>query len=336
MKIIECVPNFSEGRNLKTIADIAAAVAGVEGVRLLHTDVGRAANRTVFTFAGEPSAVCEAAFRAVGVACQRIDMRDHSGEHPRIGATDVLPLVPVSGVSLEECAELARGLAQRVSECYGVPVYCYEAAAQNQSRAKLEDIRKGEYEGLRHKITQAGWEPDFGVAEFTEQTERSGAVVLGARNFLIAVNFNLNTTDHIVAAKIAGIVRESGRVLVGGGRQKGLLRNCKAIGWYIQEYGCAQVSVNITDISTTPLHTVFEVVSKTALECGALVTGTEIIGLVPLSVMVDAGRHFMQGVQGVEHTDAELVSAAIQTMNLSEVAEFIPTDKILEYKLNYN
>ncbi|MFI3287510.1 MAG: glutamate formimidoyltransferase [Rikenellaceae bacterium] len=331
MRIIECVPNFSEGRNEATLEAIAGAVRSVEGVSLLNVDPGVATNRTVFTFVGEPECVCEAAFRAVKVAGELIDMRHHSGAHPRIGATDVLPLVPVAGVSLAQCAQYARTLAQRIAEELEIPTYNYEAAASCPERQNLADVRSGEYEGLEAKLQDPKWAPDFGKAEYTPRAAKCGATIVGARDFLVAVNFNLNTTSTRRANAIAFDVREKGRT-VEGVQIPGTLKGCKAIGWFIDEYNVAQVSMNITDINTTPLHIAFDEVVRAAAARGIRVTGTEIVGLVPRRVLVEAGKNFLtkQGrSRGVG--EAELIRTAIISMGLSEIAEFKPEERVIEY-----
>ena len=328
-KLIECVPNYSEGCDRSVIDAIVAAIASVEGVRVLHVDPGQAANRTVVTFVGAPEAVVEGAFRGSAMAQERIDMRRHHGEHPRIGATDVLPLVPVSGVSLEECAALARGLAKRMYEELGIPCYCYEAAAFTPERRNLAVCRAGEYESLPEKMADPSRRPDFSGA-WDERAERSGASVVGARNFLIAVNFNLNTKDAAVATEVAMDVREKGRKLSDGSWQRGPLKGCKAIGWYIEEYGIAQVSMNVTDITATPLHVAYETVCRAAAARGLRVTGTEIIGLVPRQVLLDAGRYFLSGKEAGEEA---LVQAAIRGMALDDLCPFDPHRKVIEYML---
>ena len=344
-RLIECVPNFSEGRDLEVIRQITDAIESVEGVKLLDVDPGKATNRTVVTFVGEPEAVVEAAFRGVKKASEVIDMRLHHGEHPRIGATDVCPLVPVAGVTLEECAAMARSLAERIATELSVPTYCYEAAALRPERKNLAVVRKGEYEGLQQRITQPEEMPDFGGGEWTEQAARSGATVVGARDFLIAVNFNLNTTSTRRANAIAFDVREKGRPM----REKpivgkivrdekgnpimipGTLKGCKAIGWYIEEYGIAQVSMNITDIAATPLHVAFEEVCRAAAARGVRVTGTEIVGLVPRSALLEAGKHFLRKQErSLGITDEEILDIAVRSMGLSELTPFKPEEKIVE------
>ena len=344
-RLIECVPNFSEGRDMTVIKQITDAIESVEGVKLLDVDPGKATNRTVVTFVGEPEAVVEAAFRGVKTASELIDMRYHKGEHPRIGATDVLPLVPVSGITLAECAELARGLAERIHTELAIPTYCYESAAFRPERKNLAVCRRGEYEALCQRITQENEMPDFGGGEWTEQAARSGATVVGARDFLIAVNFNLNTTSTRRANAIAFDVREKGRPMretpiVGkivrdeNGEPimiPGTLKGCKAIGWYIAEYGIAQVSMNITDIAQTPLHVAFEEVCRAAAERGVRVTGTEIVGLVPRSALLEAGKHFLRKQQrSLGITDEEIIDIAVRTMGLAELCPFKPEEKIVE------
>ena len=344
-RIIECVPNFSEGRDMEVIRQITDAIEAVEGVKLLDVDPGKATNRTVVTFVGEPEAVVEAAFQGVKKASELIDMRYHHGEHPRIGATDVCPLVPVAGVTLEECAEMARALAKRIAEELKVPTYCYESAALRPERKNLAVVRKGEFEALQQRITQPEEMPDFGGGEWTEQAARSGATVVGARDFLIAVNFNLNTTSTRRANAIAFDVREKGRPMrdkpiVGkilkdeNGKTimiPGTLKGCKAIGWFIEEYGIAQVSMNITDIAATPLHIAFEEVCRAAAARGVRVTGTEIVGLVPRSALLEAGKYFLRKQQrSLGITDQEILDIAVRSMGLAELCPFKPEEKIVE------
>lgn len=348
-KIIECVPNFSEGRNVGVIEEITRAVRSVEGVSLLHIDSGDAANRTVVTFAGEPGAVCEAAFRAAKVAAELIDMRQQSGTHPRLGATDVLPIVPVSGISLDECAALARRLAARLADEAHIPCYCYEAAAFHPERRKLEHCRAGEYEGLPAKLASPATQPDFGARPYDEGVAHTGCTIVGARPFLIAVNFNLDSVSAETANEIARDVRERGRVIRENGsstgavvrdaagrpmRHPGTLRGVKAIGWFIREYGCAQVSTNITDIGATPLHTAFEEISRTAARRGLRITGTEIIGLVPESVLTDAGAYFLRKRNRPADVPKDiLIAEAVRAMNLSDLRPFCPEEKVLEYRM---
>ncbi|MDE5940499.1 MAG: glutamate formimidoyltransferase [Muribaculaceae bacterium] len=345
-RIIECVPNFSEGRDINVINRIVDAIKEVEGVKVLDVDPGEATNRTVVTFVGEPEAVVEAAFRGVRQAAELIDMRKHSGAHPRIGATDVLPLIPVAGVTLEECAGMARVLAKRIADELEVPTYCYEAAAFCKERKNLAVCRKGEYEALAERADKDGEAPDFGRRVFDEKMARSGATVVGARDFLIAVNFNLNTTSTRRANAIAFDVREKGRPMRQGplvtdkpvvdenGKPvmiPGTLKGTKAIGWFIDEYGIAQVSMNITDINATPLHKAFDEVCRAAGERGVRVTGTEIVGLVPRKTLLDAGKYFLKKQQrstGV--SDEEIVTMAVRTMGLDELKPFVAEEKVIE------
>ena len=338
---IECVPNFSEGCNVATINAIAEAIASVDGVRVLHVDRGEAANRTVITFVGRALDVVEAAFRAVRCASELIDMRQHHGEHPRIGATDVLPLVPLKNITLEECAELARSLAERIYKELAIPTYCYEASAYRPEHVNLADCRRGEYEGLEDKMLDAVMRPDFGGEEYTRQAARSGATVVGARNFLIAVNFNLNTKSREVAAAIAARVRASGEVCRDGEgnvlrdeegraiRRPGLLRGCKAIGWYIEEYGRAQVSMNINDVNLCPIHTAYDTVCAVARELGVEVTGTELIGLIPEDCMVAAGWHYAATMGRKELSEDALVALAVEAMHMDDLCPFDFGEKVL-------
>lgn len=339
--LIECVPNFSEGRNLDTINAIAEAIASVGGVRVLHIDRGEAANRTVITFVGESHKVVEAAFRAVRKASELIDMRHHHGEHPRIGATDVLPLIPLKNITLAECAELARKLAERIHRELYIPTYCYEAAALCPEHANLADCRRGEYEGLREKMGDPVMRPDFGGETYTAQASRSGATVVGARNFLIAVNFNLNTPSSDVASVIASRVRASGEVCRDAEgnilrnaegrvmRRPGLLRGCKAIGWYIEEYGCAQVSMNINDVALCPIHLAYETVCQVAREHGVEVTGTELIGLIPEDCMVEAGHYFAKKNTAAYTNKADLIAIAVSAMHMDDLCPFDVDKKVL-------
>lgn len=318
-KVIECVPNFSEGRDRETIGAIVEAAGSVSGEYVLHVDSGVAAHRTVVTFAGEPGAVVEAAFRAVEVAARRIDMRRHRGEHPRIGATDVLPLVPVRGVSLEECAGLARGVAERVGEELGIPVYCYEAAAATPQRRGLEACRRGEYEGLPDKLSGPDWRPDYGPTAWNEAVARTGATVIGARNFLGAVNFNLASSGN-QAADVA-LTREIAQEIRAASGTPWSLPTVKAIGWWIEEYGCAQVSTNLTDMHVTGIGTAYRAVVAAAERRGTKVTGTEVIGLLPEWALVEA-------------TDERTVSAAVKALRLDSMRHlgrgFDPARKIVE------
>ena len=338
---IECVPNFSEGRNIETINAIAEAIRSVDGVRVLHIDRGEAANRTVITFMGRAMSVVEAAFRMVKCASELIDMRTHLGEHPRIGATDVLPLIPLKDITLAECAELARTLAERIYKELGIPTYCYEASAYLPEHVNLADCRRGEYEGLRDKMLDPVMRPDFGGGEYTLQAARSGATVVGARNFLIAVNFNLNTESREVASAIAARVRASGEVCRDeegnivrdeegkAVRRPGLLCGCKAIGWYIEEFGCAQVSMNINDIALCPIHMAYETVCRVARELGVEVTGTELIGLIPEDCMIEAGRHFATMQDTPAQSDDALMQVAVEAMHMDDLCPFNIEQKVL-------
>lgn len=337
---IECVPNFSEGRNISTINAITEAIGSVDGVRVLHVDRGEAANRTVITFVGRALDVAEAAFRAVRCASKLIDMRQHQGEHPRIGATDVLPLIPLKNITLEECAELARSLAERIYEELCIPTYCYEASAYRPEHVNLADCRRGEYEGLKDKMNDVVMRPDFGGGEYTPQAARSGATVVGARNFLIAVNFNLNTDSREVATTIAARVRASGEVCRDeegnilrdeegrSVRRPGLLRGCKAIGWYIEEYGRSQVSMNINDMTLCPIHTAYDTVCAVARELGVEVTGTELIGLIPEICMVEAGKHYAT-IGCEEMTKEEYIVLAVEAMHMDDLCPFDIAQKVL-------
>lgn len=346
-RIIECVPNFSEGRDKAKIKAITDAITAVKGISLLDVDPGEATNRTVVTFVGAPEAVVEAAFQGIKKAAEIIDMRTHHGAHPRMGATDVCPLIPVSGVTLEECAELARKLAERVATELNVPTYCYEAAAFTPERKNLAVCRAGEYEALPEKMGNDAKGPDFGNRPYDEQVARTGATTIGARDFLIAVNYNLNTTSTRRANAIAFDVREKGRPMREGGKVTGkpmkdadgkpimipgTLKGTKAIGWYIDEYGIAQVSMNITDIATTPLHVAFDEVVRAADARGVRVTGTEIVGLVPKRTLIDAGKHFLRKQhRSTGIPDAEIIRIAIKSMGLDQLGEFDPQQKVIEY-----
>ncbi|MFN6964966.1 MAG: glutamate formimidoyltransferase [Pyrinomonadaceae bacterium] len=348
-KLIECVPNFSEGRDMSVIRQITDEIEKIEGVKLLDVDPGESTNRTVVTFVGEPDAVVEAAFVAVRKAKQLIDMRRHKGDHPRFGATDVCPLVPVSGISMEETAEYARKLGRRIGEELRIPVYLYENAATAEVRRNLANCREGEYECLKDRIGSAEWRPDFGPTKFTESVARSGATAVGARDFLVAVNFNLNTTSTRRANAIAFDVREKGRpkregnpitgkIVTDESGQPvmipGTLPGTKAIGWYIREYGIAQVSMNITNLSQTPLHVAFDEVSEKARQRGIRVTGLEIVGLVPKKAILDAGRHYLTK-QRRSHgiTEAEIIKIAVKSMGLDDLKPFVPEEKIIEYAI---
>ncbi|MBO5445496.1 MAG: glutamate formimidoyltransferase [Muribaculaceae bacterium] len=345
--IVECVPNFSEGRDKAKIKEITDAIESIEGISLLDVDPGEATNRTVVTFVGSPEAVVEAAFQGIRKASEVIDMRQHHGAHPRMGATDVCPLIPVSGITLEECAALARRLAERVATELGIPTYCYEAAAFRPERKNLAVCREGEYEALAVKMDSEEKGPDFGRRPFDEAAARTGATTIGARDFLIAVNFNLNTTSTRRANAIAFDVREKGRPMREGGKVTGkpvkdeegktvmipgTLKGTKAIGWYIDEYGIAQVSMNITDIAKVPLHVAFDEVCRKADERGVRVTGTEIVGLVPKRTLIDAGKYFLRKQRrSVGIPDREIIRIAIKSMGLDQLSEFDPRQKVIEY-----
>ncbi|MDD3738213.1 MAG: glutamate formimidoyltransferase [Lentimicrobiaceae bacterium] len=348
-KLIECVPNFSEGNNMGVIKQITNVIESVEGVKLLDVDPGKATNRTVVTFVGSPDSVIEAAFQAIKKASEVIDMRHHKGEHPRFGATDVCPLVPISGISMEETVEYARKLAKRVGEELGIPVYCYENAAFKPERKNLANVRAGEYEGLPKKITSEEWKPDFGPNTFTEKAATAGATAIGARDFLVAYNINLNTTSTRRANAVAFDIREKGRpARVGNpitGKKKldengkeiwipGSLKECKAIGWYIEEYGIAQISINLTNVSITPIHVAFEETCKKANERGLRVTGSELVGLVPLKAMLDAGKYFLRKQKrSVGVSESEIIKIAVKSLGLDDLKPFNPEEKIIEYVL---
>jgi len=332
-RIIECVPNFSEGRDMGIINQITEIIESVDDVKLLDVDPGRDTNRTVVTFVGEPEKVSEAAFQAVRKAAELIDMSKHHGAHPRMGATDVCPLVPVSGITMKETVEFARKLAKRIGEELKIPVYCYENAAFWDNRRNLAECRAGEYEGLRKKLEDPEWKPDFGPSVFNI---KSGATAVGARDFLVAFNINLNTTSVRRANAIAFDVREKGRNYKNEKGEiiniPGTLKSVKAIGWYIEEYGIAQISMNLTNISVTPVHIAFDEVCSKADSRGIRVTGSELVGLIPLKSMLDAGRYFLEKQQrssGV--SDEELIKIAIKSMGLNDIHEFIPKEKIIEY-----
>ena len=348
-KIIECVPNFSEGRDHTIIDKIVGSIEKSGGVKILNVDPGEATNRTVVTFTGAPEDVVEAAFNGVRCAGELIDMRQHHGAHPRSGATDVLPLIPVAGVTLEECAELARKLAERIYKELEIPCYCYETAAFKPERKNLAVCRAGEYEALPEKMADPAKAPDFGPGKYTERAAISGATNVGARDFLIAVNFNLNTTSTRRANAIAFDVREKGRPAREGnpitGKIKkdengknimipGTLKGCKAIGWYIDEYGIAQVSMNITDVNATPLHKAFEEVCRAAAERGVRVTGTEIVGLVPKKSLIDAGKYFLEKqCRSTGISDEEILKIAVKSMGLDDLKPFDPKEKVIEYMM---
>lgn len=348
-RIIECVPNFSEGRDMSVIKQITDEIESVDGVRLLDVDPGEATNRTVVTFVGEPEAVVEAAFRSVRKAGELIDMRQHHGAHPRMGATDVLPLIPVAGITLEECAQMARDLAKRIADELEIPCYCYEAAAYTEERRNLAVCREGEYEALADKLSTPGKQPDFGARPLDEHVARTGCTAVGARDFLIAVNFNLNTTSTRRANAIAFDVREKGRPVREGDpitgkpkkdadgntiMQPGTLKSTKAIGWFIDEYKIAQVSMNITNINVTPLHVAFDEVCLCAQNRGIRVTGTEIVGLIPKRVLIEAGRYFLEKQNrstGIPEQDIILI--AVKSLGLEDLRPFNPREKVIEYLL---
>ncbi len=333
-QLIECVPNFSEGNNPEIIRQITDEIEKIAGVRLLNVDPGKATNRTVVTFVGTPGAVVEAAFAAIKKAGELIDMSRHKGAHPRMGATDVCPLIPVANISMEETVHYAQQLAKRVGEELQLPVYLYEAAQPDKTRSNLSVIRAGEYEGFSKKITQPAWQPDFGPAVFDA---RRGATVIGARDFLVAYNVNLNTTSTRRANAIAFDVREAGRNIEIDGKkvnQPGTLQSVKAIGWFIEEYGVAQISMNLTNINITPVHIAFDEVCSKATARGIRVTGSELVGLIPLKAMTDAGKYFLRKQQrstGV--SEKELIKIAIKSMGLDELGPFIPGERIIEYML---
>ena len=348
-QIIECVPNISEGRNKAIIKQVTDEIERVKGVKLLDVDPGEATNRTVITFVGAPDTVLEAAFQCVKKAAQLIDMRHHHGAHPRMGATDVCPLIPVSGITLEECAVLARKLAERIANELQIPCYCYEAAARTPERRNLAICRKGEYEGLAERMTVEAEAPDFGARPWDEGVARTGCTAVGARDFLIATNFNLNTTSTRRANAIAFDVREKGRPKREGGSPvgkpmkdengktimiPGTLKGTKAIGWFIDEYGIAQVSMNITNINVTPLHVAFDEVCRCAQNRGIRVTGTEIVGLIPKRTLIDAGKYFLRKQNrstGIPEED--ILQIAIKSMGLDDLKEFNPREKVIEYLL---
>src|SRR5205814_2581961 len=345
-KLIECVPNFSEGRDPDIIRQITDAIASVDGVSLLDVDPGATTNRTVVTFVGSPEVAVESAFRGIQKAAELIDMRKHKGAHPRMGATDVCPFVPISNVNWKEAIACAKELGKRVGDELKIPVYLYEKAAKNPKRANLAIIREGEYEGFFDKIKQADWQPDFGPGQFSAN---SGATVIGAREFLIAYNVNLNTKAVRRANSVAFDVRENGRVKTLDGtptgnpmvdekgqpiRVPGMLKHVKAIGWYVEEYGIAQVSMNLTNIDETPLHTAFDACNESATKRGLRVTGSEIVGMVPRKCLVDAGRHFLQKQNWSEGAaEEELIDLAIRSMGLNELKPFDPKEKIIELKV---
>ena len=348
-KLIECVPNFSEGRDMSIIKQITDVIESIDGIKLLDVDPGAATNRTVVTFVGEPEVVCEAAFLAVKKASELIDMSKHKGAHPRMGATDVCPLIPIANITMEETVEYARKLAKRIGEELEIPIFCYEFAAFTEVRRNLANCRKGEYEALAKRITTDEWKPDFGSNKWNEKTIHTGATAVGARNFLVAFNVNLNTTSVNKANSIAYDVREKGRVKREGhpvtgkivkdenGNQvfePGLLKSVKAIGWYIEEYGVAQISMNLTDINITPVHIAFDTVCERATANGIRVTGSELVGIMPLKSILDAGKYFLhkQG-RSTGISDEEIIKIAVKSLGLDELKPFDPKKNIIEYML---
>ncbi len=345
-QLIECVPNFSEGRDMTIIKQITDAIESVEGIKLLDVDPGKATNRTVVTFVGEPELVINAAFLGIKKAAELIDMSKHSGEHPRMGATDVCPLIPIAGITMEETAEWAHKLGEMAGRELDIPFYMYESAATRPERRNLAVVRAGEYEGLPEKLQNAEWKPDYGAAKFNP---KAGATAIGARDFLIAYNVNLNTTSVRRANSVAFDVREKGRVKREGGsvtgkivtdkngepvREPGSCKSVKAIGWYIEEYGVAQISMNLTNIKDTPLHRAFEAVHESADRRGMRVTGSELVGLVPLKVMLDAGKYFLRKQKrSVGVSEAEIIKIAVKSLGLDELGAFDPQQKIIEYQL---
>jgi glutamate formiminotransferase/formiminotetrahydrofolate cyclodeaminase len=345
-KLIECVPNFSEGRDLDIIRQITAAIESAEGVSLLDVDPGASTNRTVVTFVGSPEAAVEGAFRGIQKAAELIDMRKHKGAHPRMGATDVCPFIPVSNVSWEEAIACANQLGKRVGDELKIPLYLYEKAAKTKSRSNLSVIRSGEYEGFFEKIKEAAWKPDFGPSEFNE---KSGATAIGAREFLVAYNVNLNTKAVRRATSVAFDVRENGRIKTDDGtpygkpvldangepvRIPGMLKHVKAIGWYVEEYGIAQVSINLTNIEETPLHAAFDACNEAASKRGLRVTGSEVVGMLPKKCLVDAGKYFLRKQQWSEGASEEdLIDIAVRSLGLSELKPFDPKEKIIEFKM---
>ncbi len=349
-QIIECVPNISEGRDIDKINTIASAAQEIDGVKLLNVDPGKATNRTVITFVGEPQKVIDAAFLVIKKAQELIDMRKHSGEHPRMGATDVCPLVPISNISMQECVKWAHKLGEKVGKELGIPVYHYEQAAKEEKRINLANCRQGEYEGLSKKLTDTNWKPDFGPAEFNTSIQKSGATAISARDFLVAYNINLNTTSTRRANAVAFDIREAGRIKREGGKitgeilkdkdgipikEPGLFKAVKGIGWFIEEYGIAQISYNLTNINISPLHEVFDKTCERAVARGMRVTGSELVGLVPKKVLIEAGEYFLKKQQrsiGIE--EDEIIKIAIKTLGLDELSPFNPKERIIEYMLN--
>ena len=345
-KLIECVPNISEGRNKDVIDAITNEIKKYDGVTLLDVDPGKATNRTVITFVGDPESVVEAAFNLIKKSTQLIDMTQHQGEHPRMGATDVCPLIPVSGITMEETVEYSKKLAKKVGDELNIPIYLYEESSEQEYRTNLADIRRGEYEGLKEKLKKEGWQPNYGTSEF-DKIKSMGATAIGARDFLIAYNINLNTTSTRRANAIAFDIREKGRIAREGNSlsgeilkdengnkiwKPGSLKHVKAIGWFIEEYGITQISMNLTNINKTPIHVVFDEVCKKANERGIRVTGSELVGLIPLSSMLDAGKYFLRKQKrSLGVSERELIRIAQITMGLSEITPFNPKEKIIEY-----
>ena len=349
-QIIECVPNISEGRDIEKIRKISSVVEEIDGVRLLNVDPGKATNRTVITFVGEPEQVIKAAFLLIKKAKELIDMRKHLGEHPRMGATDVCPLIPISNISIKECAMWADKLAERVGTELKIPVYLYEAAAKENKRINLANCRKGEYEGLSRKLSDSNWKPDYGPTIFNESVEKSGATSIAARDFLIAYNINLNTTSTRRANAIAFDIREAGRIKREGNKitgaiikdkngnplkTPGIFKGVKGIGWYIEEYGIAQISYNLTNINISPLHEVFDKTCERALDRGIRVTGSELVGLVPKKVLIDAGKYFLKKQKrSIGISEYDIIKIAVKTLGLDELSPFKPEERIIEYILD--
>jgi len=352
-QLIECVPNISEGRDAKKIQEIANVVETIEGVKLLNVDPGKATNRTVITFVGEPQQVIDAAFLLIQKAQNLIDMNKHSGEHPRMGATDVCPLVPIADISMQETTQWAHKLAERVGKELNIPIYCYESAAKEEKRKNLANCRSGEYEGLKQKLVDTSWKPDFGPAEFNDSVSKSGATAISARDFLVAYNINLNTTSTRRANAVAFDIREAGRLKREGDslsgkilkdengeplRQPGLIKHVKGIGWYIEEYGVAQISYNLTNINVSPLHEVFDKTCERAQARGLRVTGSELVGLIPKKVLIDAGVHFLKKQErSIGISEQEIMKIAVKTLSLDELSPFILEERVIEYMLDdYN
>ena len=351
-QLIECVPNISEGRDSKKIQEIANIVESVDGVKLLNVDPGKATNRTVITFVGEPQQVIDAAFLLIQKAQNLIDMSKHSGEHPRMGATDVCPLVPIADISMEETAEWAHKLAKRVGQELNIPIYCYENAAKEEKRQNLANCRSGEYEGLKQKLVDTEWKPDYGPAAFNDSVAKSGATAISARDFLVAYNINLNTTSTRRANALAFDIREAGRLKREGNslagkvlkdengeplREAGLFKHVKGIGWYIEEYGVAQISYNLTNINVSPLHEVFDKTCERAQARGLRVTGSELVGLVPKKVLIEAGVHFLKKQnRSVGISEKEIMKIAVKTLGLDELSPFVLEERIIEYMIDDN